>query len=154
MQGSAPCALRSWAREFTAILSSAPPYSACLIDLSLKTKYQISWIANFRDPWITSESLLFCQPKWRRELDVRMEASCVQSADLGGPNRKFRLSARSGANMNSEYDPKAYWETRLKGGPALNTVGYLGLGLAYNKWLYHLRKDVLERALRRFPIVS
>lgn len=56
--------------------------------------------------------------------------------------------------MHTEYDPKAYWETRLKDGPALNTVGYLGLGLAYNKWLYRVRKQVLERALRRFPIVS
>ena len=64
------------------------------------------------------------------------------------------MSARSGANMHREYDPKAYWETRLKDGPALNTVGYLGLGLAYNKWLYRIRKQVLERALCRFPIVS
>jgi len=32
--------------------------------------------------------------------------------------------------------------------------GYLGLGLAYNMWLYRMRKKVLERALRRFPIVS
>jgi len=56
--------------------------------------------------------------------------------------------------MDTEYDPKTYWETRLKDGPALNTVGYLGLGLAYNKWLYRMRKKVLERALRRFPIVS
>jgi SAM-dependent methyltransferase len=56
--------------------------------------------------------------------------------------------------MHTEYNPKAYWETRLKSGPALNTVGYLGLGLAYNRWLYRIRKQVLERALRRFPIVS
>jgi len=66
----------------------------------------------------------------------------------------FQLSARSGADMHSEYDPKAYWATRLKDGPALNTVGYLGLGQAYNKWLYQVRKNVLERALHRFPIVS
>jgi SAM-dependent methyltransferase len=57
-------------------------------------------------------------------------------------------------NLDSEYDPKTYWETRLRDRPALNTVGYLGLGLAYNKWLYRIRKNVLERALRRFPIVS
>src|SRR5258708_1930554 len=56
--------------------------------------------------------------------------------------------------MHTKYDPQSYWETRLKDGPALNTVGYLGLGLAYNKWLYRMRKQVLERALRRFPIVS
>jgi glycosyltransferase involved in cell wall biosynthesis len=48
----------------------------------LKAKYQIPWIADFRDPWATHESLLSSQPKWYRELGVRMEASCVMSADL------------------------------------------------------------------------
>jgi hypothetical protein len=68
--------------EFDAIISSAPPSTAHLIGLSLKKRYQIPWIADFRDPWVTNESLLTSQPKWLRELGVRMEASCVMSADL------------------------------------------------------------------------
>jgi hypothetical protein len=68
--------------EFDAILSTAPPYTAHLIGLSLKTKYQIPWIADFRDPWVDNESLLSFQPKWHRWLSVRMEANCVMSADL------------------------------------------------------------------------
>lgn len=68
--------------EFDAILSTSPPCTDHLIGLSLKKKYQIPWIADFRDPWVNNESLLSSQPKWRRELDARMEASCVMSADL------------------------------------------------------------------------
>jgi glycosyltransferase involved in cell wall biosynthesis len=68
--------------QFDAILSTAPPYTAHLIGLSLKKRYQIPWIVDFRDPWVTNESLLPFQPKWRRALDMRMEASCVKSADL------------------------------------------------------------------------
>jgi glycosyltransferase involved in cell wall biosynthesis len=68
--------------EFDAILSTGPPYTAHLIGRSLKAKYQIPWIADFRDPWATNDSLLSSQPKWYRELGVRVEASCVMSADL------------------------------------------------------------------------
>lgn len=68
--------------KFDAILSTAPPYTAHLIGLNLKTKFQIPWIADFRDPWVTNESLLTSQPKWRRELSARMEARCVMAADL------------------------------------------------------------------------
>jgi glycosyltransferase involved in cell wall biosynthesis len=68
--------------EFDAILSTSPPHTDHLIGLSLKKKYQIPWIVDFRDPWVNNESLVPSQPKWRRELDVRMEASCVMSADL------------------------------------------------------------------------
>ena len=68
--------------DFDAILSTSPPSTSHLIGLSLKKKYQIPWIADFRDPWVANESVLSSQPKWRRKLDVRMEASCVTSADL------------------------------------------------------------------------
>lgn len=69
-------------REFDAILSTSPPSTAHLIGLSLKKKYQIPWIADFRDPWLNNESLRSSHPRWRRKLDARMEASCVRSADL------------------------------------------------------------------------
>jgi len=68
--------------EFDAILSTAPPFTAHLIGLNLKKKYQIPWIADFRDPWVNNESLLSSPPKWQRELRARVEKSCVISADL------------------------------------------------------------------------
>ena len=61
-----------------------------LIGRSLKKKYQIPWIADFRDPWATDESVLTPLPKWRRDLDMRLEASCVGLADLVVCNTDFQ----------------------------------------------------------------
>jgi glycosyltransferase involved in cell wall biosynthesis len=69
-------------REFDAILSTSPPYTAHLIGRSLKTKYKIPWIADFRDPWVTNDPSLSSPLRWRRKLSERMEASCVRLADL------------------------------------------------------------------------
>ena len=68
--------------KFDAILSTSPPATAHLVGLSLKKKYRIPWIVDFRDPWATNELQLSSPLKWRRQLDKRMEASCVTSADL------------------------------------------------------------------------
>lgn len=68
--------------KFDAILSTSPPHTDHLIGLSLKKQFHIPWILDLRDPWINKESLLTSQPKWRLDLEVRMEASCVKSADL------------------------------------------------------------------------
>jgi len=42
----------------------------------------------------------------------------------------------------SKFDPKAYWEERISLLPCLEGVGYAGLGLPYNKWLYKIRRKV------------
>ena len=68
--------------KFDAIVSTSPPYTAHLIALSLKKRYQIPWIADFRDPWVNNVSLPSSRPKWRRKLEARIEASCVKSANL------------------------------------------------------------------------
>jgi len=68
--------------KFDAILSTSPPHTDHLVGLSLKRKFQIPWIADFRDPWVTNEFLLSSPPKWRQRLDAQMEASCVKVADL------------------------------------------------------------------------
>lgn len=47
-----------------------------------------------------------------------------------------------------EFDPTRYWEERL-GTPDLSTVGYQGLGLPYNRWLYRLRLKLFLREARR-----
>jgi glycosyltransferase involved in cell wall biosynthesis len=68
--------------QFDAILSTSPPHTDHLIGLRLKNKCKIPWIADFRDPWVNDDSPLFSQPKWRRSLEVKIEASCVKAADL------------------------------------------------------------------------
>jgi SAM-dependent methyltransferase len=57
----------------------------------------------------------------------------------------------------SEIDVRQYWEKRFEGGPSLATVGWLGLGPAYNQWLYRVRAAIFRRrvrsAFRRHAIV-
>jgi SAM-dependent methyltransferase len=48
---------------------------------------------------------------------------------------------------STDFDPGQYWERRLKTFD-LSAVGWQGLGLAYNRWVYRLRRAVFERALR------
>jgi glycosyltransferase involved in cell wall biosynthesis len=68
--------------KFDAILSTSPPNTAHRVALSLKKKYRIPWIADFRDPWVIEETTLASPLKWRRDLDARLEADCVRSADV------------------------------------------------------------------------
>src|SRR5947209_2784284 len=45
------------------------------------------------------------------------------------------------------FDPAAFWERRLQRFD-LAAVGYTGLGLRYNEWLYRVRSFVFRRLLR------
>jgi SAM-dependent methyltransferase len=50
------------------------------------------------------------------------------------------------------FDPQSYWEQRhvRKYGP--ESVGYAGLGVPYNVWMYRVRARVVERELQRAGI--
>ncbi len=50
------------------------------------------------------------------------------------------------------FDPKNYWETRLKDNFGLHGTGYIGLGKKYNDWLYRVRKRVLFSRMRSMGI--
>src|SRR5947208_11804347 len=47
----------------------------------------------------------------------------------------------------TSFDPAAFWERRLQRFD-LAAVGYTGLGLRYNEWLYRVRAFVFRRLLR------
>lgn len=49
--------------------------------------------------------------------------------------------------MNT-FDPKDYWENRLKKKFGLHGVGYIGLSKHYNNWLYKIRKAVFFRKMK------
>lgn len=49
------------------------------------------------------------------------------------------------------FDPGQYWERRLED-PDLSAAGYQALGLAYNRWLYRLRRKLFLRELRRLRV--
>jgi glycosyltransferase involved in cell wall biosynthesis len=63
--------------RFSAILSSAPPWTAHLVAKALARQSRLPWIADFRDPWVGNRA---DTPKWRSRLDMRMEAACVRKA--------------------------------------------------------------------------
>ena len=46
------------------------------------------------------------------------------------------------------YEPRQFWEQRLREHFDLRGTGETGLSLAYNRACYALRREVLERALR------
>jgi SAM-dependent methyltransferase len=48
-----------------------------------------------------------------------------------------------------QIDVRSYWEKRFEQSPTLATVGWLGLGLAYNRWLYRVRSAIFRHRVRR-----
>lgn len=52
-------------------------------------------------------------------------------------------------STNSEqFDPEAYWSSRLEQTYSLEGVGYLGLGEPYNQWMYAVRRQVFRAVVR------
>lgn len=48
----------------------------------------------------------------------------------------------------SDFDAAAYWENRLAGQFGLGDVGYAGLGVPFNTWMYRVRRHVFRRHAR------
>src|SRR5208283_4507161 len=68
-----------------------------------------------------------------------LPARAAPSGELAG------AAAKGLANPASEY-----WEKRLAACGGLEGVGFVGFGLAYNEWMYRVRKRVVLRELSRF----
>jgi SAM-dependent methyltransferase len=49
----------------------------------------------------------------------------------------------------TDYDPKAFWENRLRGDFTLYGVGFRGIGRPYNEWLYRVRSRVFRRLVKK-----
>ena len=52
----------------------------------------------------------------------------------------------------TEVDPNRYWEDRLQAQFDLVGVGYEGLGLNFNRWLYRVRRHVFLRRVRQLGL--
>jgi glycosyltransferase involved in cell wall biosynthesis len=65
---------------FRAVISSGPPHSLHLIALKLKTKFNIPWLADFRDPWSEYFSSLMLT-KWAVNRHEVLEKKILQTAD-------------------------------------------------------------------------
>jgi SAM-dependent methyltransferase len=47
------------------------------------------------------------------------------------------------------FDPRAYWENRHAERYGPESVGYAGLGVSYNVWMYRVRRHVVCREIRK-----
>jgi SAM-dependent methyltransferase len=52
----------------------------------------------------------------------------------------------------TDFDPRAFWESRHTKRYGPESVGYAGLGVPYNVWMYRVRGHVVERQLRKSGI--
>ena len=64
------------------IFTSAPPYSVHLIGRALKRRYQLPWVADFRDPWLENHAYntapRMAPSMW---INRRMESAVLNGAD-------------------------------------------------------------------------
>jgi len=49
--------------------------------------------------------------------------------------------------MDNFFDPKEYWEKRLRENYDLSGVGFAGIGRYYNDWLYRIKKQMFLRQI-------
>jgi glycosyltransferase involved in cell wall biosynthesis len=66
--------------KFQAVISSGPPHSLHLIALKLKLKFNVPWMADFRDPWSEYFSSLMLT-KWAVNKHTTLEKKILQTAD-------------------------------------------------------------------------
>ena len=83
-------------RPFDAIATTGPPHSVHLIGLALKKKWDIPWLADFRDLWREMDYLEDFHPTPRtRRRHLEMERAVVNTADFktySSPSTLFSLA--------------------------------------------------------------
>ena len=64
------------------VITTGPPHSTHLTGLKIKKKYNIRWIADFRDPWsnIQYKSFLY-QTRWAQKMDMKSERRVLKHCD-------------------------------------------------------------------------
>jgi glycosyltransferase involved in cell wall biosynthesis len=68
------------AERVAAVFSSVPPYTAHLVARFLRKRFDVPWLADFRDPW-THNPRSEAFPSWRCWIDRQLESSCLRWAD-------------------------------------------------------------------------
>jgi glycosyltransferase involved in cell wall biosynthesis len=63
-----------------AVVTSGPPHLIHLLGLTLKKRFNIPWVADFRDGW-TDNTLFRASSSLRRKIDKYIEAGVVANAD-------------------------------------------------------------------------
>ena len=105
--------LSSWLKEnpVDAIVSSGPPHSMHLIAMSLKKRFNIPWVADFRDPWTKIDFYNELHLTWLADRKHhRLEKKVVTTADsivtVGNEMRKEfeALGAKKAVTITNGFD--------------------------------------------------
>lgn len=94
-----------------AVITSGPPHSLHLIGLKLKRRINITWVADFRDPWIEIEYYgKMMLTKWadakhrRLEVEVLKESDAIIKATYYWVERDRKLGAHYPLAITNGYD--------------------------------------------------
>jgi len=105
--------LSAWLKEnpVDAIISSGPPHSMHLIAMALKKRFDIPWVADFRDPWTKIDFYNELHLSWLADRKHhRLEKKVVTTADcivtVGNEMRKEfeALGAKKAATITNGFD--------------------------------------------------
>ena len=124
------------------IISTGPPHSTHMIALSLRNKFNIKWIADFRDPWTGIEyfeklPLL----SWIKKKHYRLERKVLSHADLvltvspSWANQFKKNGAKKITVLTNGYDPDDYQNPLQKSKSSKFIIGHFGL---YNQMRDHV----------------
>jgi glycosyltransferase involved in cell wall biosynthesis len=116
-----PGAVRACARAVRqhrpdAVLTSGPPHCVHLLGLSLKWRYGLPWLADFRDPWITN-AVAKRQSRFWEAIDSFWERKVITKADVIIANAPLACEtlaaafpAQSGkmVSITNGYDPEDF----------------------------------------------
>jgi SAM-dependent methyltransferase len=61
-------------------------------------------------------------------------------------------SASETRDLGETFDPEQYWEGMHQQNRGFAAVGFAGLGVGFNNWMYRVRRVVVGRALRRTAV--
>ena len=88
------------------IITSGPPHSTHMIGLNLKSKLDLKWIADFRDPWTDMFYLKsFSRFSFSKKKDSLLEKKVLSNADaiLTTASENFHIELQSKISVNQKF---------------------------------------------------
>ncbi|MEX0986968.1 MAG: glycosyltransferase family 4 protein [Bacteroidales bacterium] len=90
-------------KQIDCIITTGPPHSTHLIGLQLKEKFNIPWLADFRDPWTDIYYYRdFYPTKLAHQINLGMEKKVLQRADMVitvSPSWKELFKSKTNTNI-------------------------------------------------------
>jgi glycosyltransferase involved in cell wall biosynthesis len=119
------------------VITSGPPHSTHLAALKLKSEFDFTWIADFRDPWtdLYYNRLLY-RTKWAMDKDSSLERKTLQSADVVltiGPSMKQHLIGKGKIDpekvvyIYSGFDTNDFINVEDQTNPEYFTISHIGV---------------------------